>query len=117
MKYTTLTLAIFVSTLSIQAAETKKEFKASVIRILNEQDWDGYKALTYKKGMTDYDYRMMESLKSVIIDGREVISGEFTDLPKCQFAGKMYRQFAGENVPPLGCQTSPKWKYSKAYWP
>ena len=82
MKYTILILAIFVSALSSQAAETREELKASVIQILNEQDWEAYKALTCKKGMTDYDYEMMESLKPVIIDGRKVISGEFTDLPE-----------------------------------
>jgi hypothetical protein len=30
----------------------------------------------------------------------------------CQFALKMYHLFANQNVPPLGCQTSPKWNFS-----
>ena len=103
MKYSILPLAIIVSTLSIQAIETKEELKTSVIRILNEQDWDDYKALTYKKGMTDYDYKMMESLKSVIIDGREVISGEFTDLPKDHKTSFIYDGRSFEpTIPPLG---------------
>jgi hypothetical protein len=104
MKYTTLTLAFFVSTLTIQATETKEELKESVIHILNEQDWDGYKALTYKNGMTDYDYKMMEeSLKSVIIDGREVISGEFTDLPKDHKTSFIYDGRSFEpTISPLG---------------
>jgi len=103
MKYTTLILAIFVSALSSQAAETREELKASVIQILNEQDWGAYKALTYKKGMTDYDYEMMESLKPVIIDGRKVISGEFTDLPEDHKTSFVYDGRAFEpTISPLG---------------
>ena len=82
MKYLILSLVIFFSALSSLAIESKEELKASVIQILNDQDWESYKALTYKNGMTDYDYKMMENLKPVIIDGRKVISGEFADLPE-----------------------------------
>ncbi len=103
MKYTTLILAIIGSSLNIQAAETKEELKASVINILNEKDWDSYKALTYKKGMTDYDYKMMESMKSVIIDGRKVISGEFADLPKDHKTSFIYDGRSFEpTISPLG---------------
>mgnify|MGYP001220994209 FL=1 len=103
MKYTILTLAIFISVLSSQAAETREELKASVIQILNEQNWEAYKALTYKKGMTDYDYETMESLKSVIIDGRKVISGEFSDLPEGHKTSFIYDGRAFEpTISPMG---------------
>lgn len=103
MKHTTLILAIFISALSSQAAETREELKASVIQILNEQNWEAYKALTYKKGMTDYDYEMMESLKSVIIDGRKVISGEFADLPEGHKTSFIYDGRAFEpTISPMG---------------
>lgn len=103
MKYIIPILVFFVSALSSQAAETREELKASVIQILNEQDWDAYKALTYKTGMTDYDYNMMETLKPVIIDGRKVISGEFTELPEDHKTSFIYdgRSF-GPTVSPLG---------------
>ena len=103
MKYTILTLAIFVSALSSQAVETKEELKALVIQVLNEKDWEAYKALTYKNGMTEYDYEMMESLKSVIIDGRKVISGEFFDLPEDHKTSFVYDGRAFEpTISPIG---------------
>jgi len=103
MKYTILILAIFISALSSQAAETREELKESVIQIMNEKDWEAYKALTYKKGMTDYDYEMMESLKTVIIDGRKVISGEFVDLPEDHKTSFVYDGRAFETtISPLG---------------
>jgi hypothetical protein len=70
---------------------------------LNEQNWEAFKALTYKKGMTDYDYEMMESLKSVIIDGRKVISGEFADLPEGHKTSFIYDGRAFEpTISPMG---------------
>jgi hypothetical protein len=103
MKHTILIILAFVNASSSQAAETREELKASVIQILNEQDWDAYKALTYKKGMTDYDYEMMESLKSVIIDGRKVISGEFADLPEDHKTSFIYDGRAFEpTISPIG---------------
>jgi hypothetical protein len=49
MKYPILTLAIFLSISTSQAIESKEEFKASVIRTLNDKDWSGYLALTFKE--------------------------------------------------------------------
>ena len=57
MKYPILTLAIFLSISTSQAIESKEEFKASVIRTLNDKDWSGYLALTFKEGMNDYDFK------------------------------------------------------------
>lgn len=106
MKYTILTLAIFITALSSQAVETKEELKALVIQVLNEQDWDGYKALTYKKGMTEYDYKMMETMKPAIIDGNKVISGKFTLLPDGHKTSFIYDGRSFEStIAPLGLLT------------
>jgi hypothetical protein len=103
MKYLILTLAAFLCALSTQAIESKEELKESVIRILNDQDWDGYKALTYMNGMTEYDYKMMETLKPAIIDGRKIISGEFEDLPEGHKTNFIYDGRSFEpTISPLG---------------
>lgn len=87
----------------MRASETKEEFKSAVIQVLNEQDWDGYKALTFMEGMTEYDQKMMETMKPVILDGKEVISGEFADLPQDHRTSFVYGGRAFEpTITPLG---------------
>jgi hypothetical protein len=81
MKHTTILLAFVATFSAVTAKESKEEFKSEVIRIINEQDWDGYKAITFKEGMTGYDQKMMETMKPVIFDGQKVISGSFGVLP------------------------------------
>ena len=53
--------------------------------------------------MADYDYQMMETLKTVIIDGRKVISGEFVELPEDHKTSFIYDGRAFEpTISPIG---------------
>jgi hypothetical protein len=90
MKYPILTLAIFLSISTSQAIESKEEFKASVIRTLNDKDWSGYLALTFKEGMNDYDFKTMGEMEPIIFNEKIIIDGEFTNLPKNHTATFVY---------------------------
>jgi hypothetical protein len=57
-------------------------FKTELNRVLDAKDWEGFLALSYTAGVTDYDWKMAEMLKSVIFDGRTVETIRFIELPE-----------------------------------
>jgi len=70
-------LSLFAS-----AADSADAFKTELNRVLESKDWDGLLALCHTEGMTDYDWKMAEAIKTAIFDGRSTEGMQLIELPE-----------------------------------